>query len=86
MSWFFGLSLFMILSVMVITAVLYMRSLVDYLTKYIVELQTSQTKSEQKILEDFHALQRKFTLLKEDHELVRSWIIERKNKNLNAKK
>lgn len=86
MSWFFGLSLFMILLVMVITAVLYMRSLVDYLTKYIVELQTSQTKSEQKILEDFHALQRKFTLLKEDHELVKKAIEEKKNKNLNAKK
>jgi len=86
MSWFFGLSLFMILSVMVIVAVLYMRSLVDYLTKYIVELQTSQTKSEQKILEDFHALQRKFTLLKEDHELVKKGIEEKKNKNLNAKK
>lgn len=86
MSWFFGLSLFMILSVMVIVAVLYMRSLVDYLTKYIVELQTSQTKSEQKILEDFHALQRKFTLLKEDHELVKKAIEEKKNKNLNAKK
>lgn len=76
----------MILSVMVIVAVLYMRSLVDYLTKYIVELQTSQTKSEQKILEDFHALQRKFTLLKEDHELVKKGIEEKKNKNLNAKK
>lgn len=86
MSWFFGLSLFMILLVMVITAVLYMRSLVDYLTKYIVELQTSQTKSEQKILEDFHALQRKFTLLKEDHELVKKAIEEKKNKNLNTKK
>ena len=86
MSWFFGLSLFMILVVMVIVAVLYMRSLVDYLTKYIVELQTSQTKSEQKILEDFHALQRKFTLLKEDHELVKKAIEEKKNKNLNAKK
>lgn len=86
MSWFFGLSLFMILLVMVITAVLYMRSLVDYLTKYIVELQTSQTKSEQKILEDFHALQRKFTLLKEDHELVKKAIEEKKNKNLNVKK
>lgn len=86
MSWFFGLSLFMILSVMVIVAVLYMRSLVDYLTKYIVELQTSQTKSEQKILEDFHALQRKFTLLKEDHELVKKAIEEKKNKNLNVKK
>lgn len=76
----------MILLVMVITAVLYMRSLVDYLTKYIVELQTSQTKSEQKILEDFHALQRKFTLLKEDHELVKKAIEEKKNKNLNTKK
>lgn len=76
----------MILSVMVIVAVLYMRSLVDYLTKYIVELQTSQTKSEQKILEDFHALQRKFTLLKEDHELVKKAIEEKKNKNLNVKK
>ena len=86
MSWFFGLSLFMILSVMVIVAVLYMRSLVDYLTKYIVELQTSQTKSEQKILEDFHALQRVFTLLKEDHELVKKAIEEKKNKNLNTKK
>ena len=86
MSWFFGLSLFMILLVMVIVAVFYMRSLVDYVTKYIVDLQTSQTRSEQKILEDFHALQRKFTLLKEDHELVKKAIEEKKNKNLNAKK
>jgi hypothetical protein len=86
MSWFSGLSLFMILLVMVIVAVFYMRSLVDYVTKYIIELQTSQTKSEQKILEDFHALQRKFTLLKEDHELVKKAIEEKKNKNLNAKK
>ena len=86
MSCFFGLSLFMILLVMLIIAVMYLRSLVDYLTKYIVELQTSQTKSEQKILEDLHALQRKFTLLKEDHELVKKGIEEKKNKNLNAKK
>ena len=86
MSCFFGLSLFMILLVMLIIAVMYLRSLVDCLTKYIVELQTSQTKSEQKILEDFHALQRKFTLLEEDHELVKKAIEEKKNKNLNAKK
>ena len=86
MSWFFGLSLFMILLVMVIVAVFYMRSLVDYVTKYIVDLQTSQTKSEQKILEDFHALQRKFTLLKEDHELLKKAIEEKKIKNPNVKK
>jgi hypothetical protein len=80
MNWFFGLSLLTIAIILIVLTYLYVHSLFDYVSKHLLELQTQNAKNHQRTQEDMIFYQSEVLKLKDEVELLRKRVEEKKGK------
>jgi hypothetical protein len=78
MNWFFGLSLLTIAIILIVLTYLYVRSLFDYVSKHLLELQTQNERKHLRTQEDIINYQSEVLKLKDEVELLRKRVEQKK--------